>query len=85
MLEKPIAATVEEADKLIECAEKNDVVLTVGHIERFNPVIRKLKQMLDENIIGDITSVICRRVGGFPAVEPKTDVIIDLEIGRAHV
>lgn len=80
MLEKPIAATVEEADKLIECAEKNDVVLTVGHIERFNPVIRKLKQMLDENIIGDITSVICRRVGGFPAVEPKTDVIIDLAV-----
>ena len=80
MLEKPIASSVEEADELIKCAEKNKVVFTVGHIERFNPVIRKLKQMLDEKTIGDITSVVCKRVGGFPAVEPKTDVVIDLAV-----
>lgn len=80
MLEKPIASTVEEADKLIDCAKKNKVVFTVGHIERFNPVIKKLKQLVDERAIGDITSVVCKRVGGFPAVEPKTDVIIDLAV-----
>lgn len=80
MLEKPIASSIEEADELIKCAEKNKVVFTVGHIERFNPVIRKLKQMLDEKAIGDITSVVCKRVGGFPVVEPKTDVIIDLAV-----
>ena len=74
MLEKPIASSVEEADKLIACAKKNNVTFTVGHIERFNPVIKKLKQMVD------ITSVVCKRVGGFPAVEPKTDVIIDLAV-----
>lgn len=80
MLEKPIAAIVEEADKLIDCAKKNNVVFTVGHIERFNPVIKKLKQLVDERAIGDITSVVCKRVGGFPAVEPRTDVIIDLAV-----
>ena len=80
MLEKPIASSVEEADKLIACAKKNNVTFTVGHIERFNPVIKKLKQMVDDNAIGDITSVVCKRVGGFPAVEPKTDVIIDLAV-----
>ena len=80
MLEKPIASSVEEADKLIACAKENKVTFTVGHIERFNPVIKKLKQMVDDNAIGDITSVVCKRVGGFPAVEPKTDVIIDLAV-----
>lgn len=80
MLEKPIASSVEEADKLIACAKKNNVTFTVGHIERFNPVIKKLKQMVDDDAIGEITSVVCKRVGGFPAVEPKTDVIIDLAV-----
>ena len=37
-------------------------------------------QMVDGNTIGDIISVVCKRVGGFPAVEPKTDVIIDLAV-----
>ncbi len=78
LLEKPIAATVEEADKLIEIAKKYKVVFTVGHIEHYNPVITKLKEVLSKNTVGEITSVVCKRVGGFPAVEPKTDVILDL-------
>lgn len=80
LLEKPIASSVREADELIACAEKNKVIFTVGHIERFNPVIRKLKEIIDDKDIGDITSVVCKRVGGFPENEPKTDVIIDLAV-----
>jgi UDP-N-acetylglucosamine 3-dehydrogenase len=80
LLEKPIASTVDEADKLITLANKQKVVFTVGHIERFNPLVRKLKHMLDEKKVGEVSSVICKRVGGFPPVEPKTDVIIDLAV-----
>mgnify|MGYP000871946093 FL=1 len=80
MLEKPIASSVEAADELIACAKKYKVVFTVGHIERFNPVMKKLKQMVDEKAIGEITSVVCKRVGSFPMNEPKTDVIIDLAV-----
>lgn len=80
LLEKPITSTVAEADILIRLAKKQKVVFSVGHIERYNPIIRKIKQMIDENKIGDITSVICKRVGGFPDNEPKTDVIIDLAV-----
>lgn len=80
LLEKPIASSVEEADKLIDCAKNNNVVFTVGHIERFNPVVRRLKKMVDNKDIGEITSIVCRRVGGFPANEPKTDVIMDLAV-----
>lgn len=80
LLEKPIASTVEEADKLIALSKKNKVVFTVGHIEHYNPLVIALKKLLDKKSIGDITSIVCKRVGGFPAVEPKTDVIIDLAV-----
>lgn len=80
LLEKPIASTVAEAEKLIKLARTQKIVFTVGHIEHYNPIVRKLKEMIDEKKIGEITSVVCKRVGGFPAVEPKTDVIIDLAV-----
>jgi UDP-N-acetylglucosamine 3-dehydrogenase len=80
LLEKPIASTVDEADKLIALAKKKNVVFTVGHIEHYNPLVKKIKTMIDANRIGKVTSVVCKRVGGFPGVEPKTDVIIDLAV-----
>jgi UDP-N-acetylglucosamine 3-dehydrogenase len=80
LLEKPIASTVKEADLLINLAKKHKVILTVGHIEHYNPLVVTLKRLLDNNKVGDITSVVCKRVGGFPPVEPKTDVIIDLAV-----
>ena len=52
LLEKPIASTVKEADELIKLAEKNSIIFTVGHIERYNPIIIKLKTMVDEGKIG---------------------------------
>lgn len=80
LMEKPIASTVEEADELISTSREYNVVFTVGHIERFNPVVRKLKEIITKKELGDITSIVCRRVGGLPIVEPKTDVIVDLAV-----
>jgi len=80
LVEKPIASTPEQGDELIALAKKTGVIFTVGHIERYNPMIRKLKKLIDDKEIGDATSIIVKRVGGFPAVEPKTDVIIDLAV-----
>ena len=80
LLEKPISSTVKEADALIELAKKQKVVFTVGHIEHYNPLVIELKKLLDKKAIGEITSIVCKRVGGFPAVEPKTNVIIDLAV-----
>ncbi|MFH1701006.1 MAG: Gfo/Idh/MocA family oxidoreductase [Candidatus Zixiibacteriota bacterium] len=42
LIEKPIAATIEQADEIIKCAEAAGVKLMVGHIERFNPAVAKL-------------------------------------------
>ncbi|OGC47035.1 hypothetical protein A2886_03040 [candidate division WWE3 bacterium RIFCSPHIGHO2_01_FULL_42_13] len=80
LVEKPIAATPEEALELIDLAEQNGVILTVGHIERYNPVIDKLKAMIDSGQLGTILTVESRRIGGFPLNEPKTDVMTDLAI-----
>jgi predicted dehydrogenase len=45
-VEKPITVTTEQAQKLIALAKANNVVLSVGHVERFNPVFRELKKYL---------------------------------------
>lgn len=39
LIEKPLAASVEEARKLLDAAEASKVVLQVGHVERFNPAV----------------------------------------------
>jgi len=41
-IEKPIAPTLEEADKLLRLAEENDRIVQVGHIERLNPAIQSI-------------------------------------------
>lgn len=42
LLEKPIAATTEEAEELVKLAQEHHVILQVGHVERFNPVLSVL-------------------------------------------
>jgi predicted dehydrogenase len=46
LLEKPITETVEQADELVELAARRNVVLQVGHIERFNPAFTAVKPLL---------------------------------------
>jgi predicted dehydrogenase len=45
LVEKPIAATTAEAEELVALAQKKNVILQVGHIERFNPVMSFLEQL----------------------------------------
>jgi len=46
LIEKPITTTVEEAEELVSLAEQNNVILQVGHVERFNPVIQTIKEFV---------------------------------------
>lgn len=46
LVEKPIAATLEEAELLVAKAEKKGTFFAVGHIERYNPVYRRIREML---------------------------------------
>ena len=53
LLEKPMALTVEECDRLIEAAERNDRVLTIGHEFRLSTQWGRLKSLIDDGEIGD--------------------------------
>ena len=44
LVEKPIAASIEEAEKMVEAAKKHNVVFGVGHVERFNPAMDFLEK-----------------------------------------
>lgn len=46
LVEKPITETLEQADELVQLAERKGLVLQVGHIERFNPAVRAVKDLL---------------------------------------
>ena len=48
LIEKPLAATIEEARELVDIADTNDLVLQVGHLERFNPVVVEMSRHLTE-------------------------------------
>lgn len=66
IVEKPFASNSREAKEIIKAAEKAEVKLAVSHVERFNPAIQKLKEILGDKKLGKITSIIIRRVGIFP-------------------
>ncbi|KKK38715.1 oxidoreductase [Mesobacillus campisalis] len=55
VLEKPIAMTIEETDRIIRAAKDNSVKLTVVHPNRFRPVVMELKKLLDEGMLGKIS------------------------------
>jgi UDP-N-acetylglucosamine 3-dehydrogenase len=82
LVEKPIASTVEEGRDLAARAKAAGVVLTVGHIERFNPAVRELVRSATAPIHIELT-----RVGPFtPRVSDNVVVdlmIHDLDLARA--
>jgi UDP-N-acetylglucosamine 3-dehydrogenase len=78
LVEKPIAATREEAEAMIEAAAAAGRMLTVGHIERFNPAIRELRRRLEAGELGRIFQITATRLGPFPARIRDVGVVVDL-------
>ena len=56
-VEKPIATTSEEAKELMELAEEKGLVLMVGHLLLYHPVVNRIKSLVNEGILGDITYI----------------------------
>ncbi|MBW8303729.1 MAG: Gfo/Idh/MocA family oxidoreductase, partial [Brevundimonas sp.] len=77
LVEKPIAATVDDARRMIEAAKANDRVLMVGQVERFNPAVDAVKRAIDGD---DIISIQITRVGPFPPRMGEVGVVIDLAV-----
>lgn len=78
LVEKPIAATLEEGQRMIERSQALGLQLMVGHIVRFNPAIQALKQKLQNGELGRIFQIVCRREGPFPARIRDVGVVVDL-------
>jgi predicted dehydrogenase len=55
--EKPLAMSLIDAHRLIDLAKKNNLVHAVIQNRRFNPGVRKIRRLLDQGIIGEITTV----------------------------
>jgi predicted dehydrogenase len=75
LVEKPITATLEEGKELVSLAQEKGLVLQVGHLERFNPAIRKL-----EGVIREPKFVECHRLAPFVERGTDVDVVLDLMI-----
>ena len=78
LVEKPIAATREEAEQMMAAAARAGRILTVGHIERFNPAILELRRRLAAGELGRIFEVRATRLGPFPARIRDVGVVVDL-------
>jgi UDP-N-acetylglucosamine 3-dehydrogenase len=78
LIEKPIADSVQSAQEIISAAAKSGVKIMIGHIERFNPVITKLKEIIDEGVLGKLLCVSARRVGPFVSRIIDVGIIVDV-------
>ncbi len=75
LVEKPIAETIDQAEEMVAEAEKKGVILQVGHLERFNPAVEAL-----ENLITEPKFIEVQRLGSFSARSLDIDVVLDLMI-----
>jgi predicted dehydrogenase len=80
LIEKPITATIEEAETLIKAAEKAGVIVQVGHLERFNPVISTLYSMIKDGLIENPLFIEAERVSPFLGRGTDVDITLDLMI-----
>jgi predicted dehydrogenase len=78
LLEKPISATLEEGQRIIERANAARRQLMIGHIVRFNPAIQELKRRINNGELGRIFQIICRRTQPFPVRILDVGVVVDL-------
>ncbi len=76
LVEKPIAAKLEEAEAMGRLAEKEGRILAVGHIERFNPVVAALREQVGDR--REVVHISAQRIG------PGPPSWYTLNLGVAH-
>ena len=75
-LEKPMTLNSRNAEELVKIAKKNDLVLIIGHIYRYNKAMMKVQRMIREGFFGKIVYI---NYTWSDSIEPKTkDIVFDL-------
>ena len=80
LVEKPMAKSSKEARELVELAEKEDLILAVGFVERFNPGLRRVLEMVGKGEVGEVLSALARRLSRWPKRPWDVGVVRDLAI-----
>lgn len=81
LVEKPLGRTYAECCALQKAASDAGVALAVGHVERFNPAVRKLADLLVSGDMGQALTFRSLRVGGYPSDAAGGDnVLLDLAV-----
>ena len=75
LVEKPFTATLQQADDLIDLAQRNNCILQVGHLERFNPAVRAVRPLLRQPLFFEV-----HRLSVFTPRALDVDVVLDLMI-----
>ncbi|MCA9230091.1 MAG: Gfo/Idh/MocA family oxidoreductase [Planctomycetales bacterium] len=75
LIEKPITATLAEAEPLVALAKRQQLVLQVGHVERFNPALLTVRDKLE-----DPKYIEARRASGYTFRSTDVGVVLDLMI-----
>ncbi len=75
LIEKPLARSIREAERINALAEARDRIVMVGHTERFNPAVRALFEAVHEPRFFEI-----HRLAAFSARSTDIDVVLDLMI-----
>ncbi len=80
LVEKPIARTLDEADEMIRIAESKNLVLQVGHIERYNPAFVALQRHIERPRFFE-----AHRMGIFTPRSLDIDVVMDLMVHELDI
>ena len=81
LVEKPICSTEAQGLELMRLAEEHGTPLVVGHVERHNPAIKKLREVVASGIVGTPIHCSVTRVGGYPEnVQEGNNVLLDLAV-----
>ncbi len=75
LIEKPLAASLAEADELLQIASRNKCIAQVGHLERFNPAVRATIPLLSQPMFFEV-----HRLSVFTPRSLDVDVVLDLMI-----
>jgi predicted dehydrogenase len=78
LVEKPLAESAERAEEVIAAVRAAGVHGAVGHVERFNPALLRLRVLLERGDIGNPFLVATERIGPFPGRVRDVGVVKDL-------
>src|SRR2546422_7482672 len=85
LVEKPLAANIADASRVVDAAERAGLTLSVGPLERHNPAIAAAKRHVAEGQYGDLVTAPARRVSSFPGRGPNIGGVMDLGVHEIDI